>query len=230
MLLYQEIKNYIHHLIDTQGGALKLPSERQLLERFKSTRITVREVLTRLETEGLIYRQNRKGWFVSPTKLRWNPVRKVNYYQLAQEQGFTPKTQLLDISSVVVNDEISSAFSLPNHTECWQINRVRSLDARPVMLEVIYCPIQSFPGLSSKSLEGSITTLFEQDYDVEVMSEQSTINMTALSEDKADLLNLTPGAPCLKIVRKRFCGLGNLVDFNIEYWVHGAIEIEVESH
>ncbi|MCI2282193.1 GntR family transcriptional regulator [Colwellia sp. MSW7] len=61
MLLYQAIREYLFSLIAEQPDMKKLPSERELLEQFNSTRITVREALIRLEAEGVIYRQNRKG-------------------------------------------------------------------------------------------------------------------------------------------------------------------------
>ncbi|WP_234004776.1 GntR family transcriptional regulator [Pseudoalteromonas sp. T1lg24] len=92
MLLYQKIQKYIQTHIASGELAIgdKLPSERTLQEHFNSTRITVREALNRLEAEGLIYSQKRRGWFVTPNKLKWRPATKVNFYQLAQEQGFTP--------------------------------------------------------------------------------------------------------------------------------------------
>lgn len=44
----------------------KLPAERRLSESFSTTRITLREALGQLESQGLIYREERRGWFVSP--------------------------------------------------------------------------------------------------------------------------------------------------------------------
>jgi len=44
----------------------RLPSERELSEQFATTRITLREALSQLEGQGLIYRQVRRGWFISP--------------------------------------------------------------------------------------------------------------------------------------------------------------------
>ncbi|WP_156504394.1 GntR family transcriptional regulator, partial [Oleiphilus sp. HI0066] len=54
-------------------GEMKLPSERYLSEQHSTTRVTIREALKLLETEGLIYRENRRGWFISPPKLRYDP-------------------------------------------------------------------------------------------------------------------------------------------------------------
>lgn len=44
----------------------QLPAERALSERFATTRITIKEALSSLEADGLIYRAERRGWFVAP--------------------------------------------------------------------------------------------------------------------------------------------------------------------
>ncbi|WP_286270941.1 UTRA domain-containing protein [Thalassotalea hakodatensis] len=234
MLLYQEIRDYLFTLIAQDNTLKKLPSERELQGHFNSTRITVREALMRLEVEGIIYRQNRKGWFICPPRLEWNPVNKVNFYQLAKEQSFDADTRLVSIDcSALVGEKsqaITSAFSLNSHAEFYQICRVRSLDDRPVMVEEIYCQAEHFHGLAEKELTGSITAIFKDDYNVNVTAERSSIHVTALPESVAKLLHLNSGASCLKIIRQRFSQHKALVDYNIEYWVHGAIEIKVDSY
>jgi DNA-binding GntR family transcriptional regulator len=246
MLLYQAIREYLFSLIAEQPDMKKLPSERELLEQFNSTRITVREALIRLEAEGVIYRQNRKGWFICPPRLQWNPVHKVNFYQLAHEQNFVADTRLVSIEKLMFNSDFSQlnqekeeskqlllntinlAFNQP--TKVYEICRVRSLDERPVMVEEIYCLADDFIGLPDKELTGSITAIFQDDYQVNITAESSSIYVTALPGHVAKLLNLNSGASCLKIIRQRYAAEHILVDYNIEYWVHGAIEIKVESH
>lgn len=63
-----------------ENGALKsgdkLPSERELCTIFNTTRITVRESLAQLEASGVIYRADRRGWFVTPERLWLDPTQK----------------------------------------------------------------------------------------------------------------------------------------------------------
>ena len=56
--------------------ASKLPAERKLSELFGTTRITVREALLQLEAQGQIYREERRGWFVSPPRLAKNQTQR----------------------------------------------------------------------------------------------------------------------------------------------------------
>lgn len=228
-MLYKKIYDHVKSLINNDPKITKLPSERQLQERFNSTRITVREALVRLETDGVIYRLNRKGWFVNETRIRWDPIKKANFYSLAVEQGVVPKTHLLVVANVQGEENIRYAFSLEEHEQLLMIHRLRFLDSRPVMLEAIYCRESDFPDLRAHSLEGSLTQVFKDEYGIEVTHEKSNISISALKATDAKLLEQSDGAPCLRMYRRRYNKEGQIVDFNVEHWVPGAIELEVSS-
>ncbi|NMM41800.1 GntR family transcriptional regulator [Pseudoalteromonas arctica] len=226
MLLFQEIRNYIHQLLADQSIAAgdKLPSERALQEQFSSTRITVREALLRLEAEGLIYSQKRRGWFVTPAKLKWHPATKVNFYELAKQQGFKADTLVIDLT--IKANFSDSGINAPS---LYHLQRVRSLDNRAVMYEDIYCDTQRFEQLESHSLNGSITDIMATQYNTVVCKENSVISVTVLPDHVAIKLEKNSGTPCLKIIRKRYDECHALVDNNIEYWLHNAIEMIVDG-
>ncbi|MBO2929928.1 GntR family transcriptional regulator, partial [Metapseudomonas otitidis] len=83
----------IEHGLLPLGG--KLPAERRLSELFDTTRITLREALGQLEAQGLIYREERRGWFVSPPRLAYNPLVRSHFHAMVAEQGRVPGTEVL---------------------------------------------------------------------------------------------------------------------------------------
>lgn len=227
MLLYQEIRNYIHALLKTDAIAAghKLPSERELQQKFSSTRITVREALLRLEAEGLIFSQKRKGWFVTPKRLKWHPATKVNFYELAKQQGFVAQTTLV---SVQQQAKLEICQALDTQT-LYHLQRIRSLDNRAVMFEHIYCDAKRFADFHLHPLDTSITDIMAKQYATNIVNEQSIINVTVLPDEVSHLLEKNSGTPCLHVIRKRFDEHGLLVDYNIEYWLHNAIEMVVDG-
>jgi DNA-binding GntR family transcriptional regulator len=227
MLLYQEIRHYILSLLQTDALAAdhKLPSERVLQQQFNSTRITVREALSRLEAEGLIFSQKRKGWFVTPKKLQWHPASKVNFYKLAQQQGFVAHTQLIS-TQTIANTHIKAMTSA---STLYHLQRVRSLNGRAVMFEHIYCDAKRFANLELHPLDSSITEIMATQYATNVVNEKSIISVTVLPDEVSNLLEKNSGTPCLKVIRQRFDEHSLLVDYNIEYWLHNAIEMVVEG-
>lgn len=78
------IREQLQSGIFTEGQ--KLPSERELSELFSTTRITLKDALVSLETEGLIYREERRGWYVSPERIRYNPLSRSHFHQMIREQ------------------------------------------------------------------------------------------------------------------------------------------------
>lgn len=228
MLLYQTIKSALPELTQWSKQG-QLPSERHLQDKFHSTRVTVREALIRLEAEGLIYRVNRTGWFLCPKRLLWDPIKKVNFYELAKEQGLDPKTEVLDITKQRVAPEIYLPFDASANDTFYRIYRIRYLNERPVMVEEIFCPTALYPDLENKTVNGSLTTILSEEYGAQVVSEKSDILVTALPDEKAEKLKLNGGASCLRIIRKRFNPSNQVVDYNVEYWLHSAIEMTIQS-
>lgn len=94
---YQRIREQIAH--DIAAGVPqadeKFPSEREMIERFGCTRVTLRQALQQLEAEGLVYRENRRGWFVSPRRIRYDPTRISGFMDYVSAQGRTPRTECL---------------------------------------------------------------------------------------------------------------------------------------
>lgn len=228
MLLYQQIRLHLQDRL--ASGELhpgcKLPSERTLQEQFASTRITVREALLRLEAEGLIYSQRRRGWFVTPNKLKWNPAKKVNFNVLAAEQNFKPETR---VNALEILEHNSVCAELGN-CALYCLTRVRSIDGRAIMFEAIHCSKDRFAALEKQPLDGSITAVMVNHYNVAITHESCHISVTVLPDEIAPLLEKNNGAPCLKITRSRFNVNNELIDFNIEYWLHDAIEMIVEGN
>jgi DNA-binding transcriptional MocR family regulator len=49
---------------------VRQPSERDLCVDLGTSHVSLHEILIRLEAEGLIYREERRGWYISPQRVR----------------------------------------------------------------------------------------------------------------------------------------------------------------
>jgi DNA-binding GntR family transcriptional regulator len=228
---YIKIRDYLSQEI--QKGLIpihsKLPSERELVEQFSTTRITVREALIKLEAQGSIYRSNRRGWFVCPPRLLYDPSTRVNFYQLAEEQGRHASTEVLKIKKIKGPAVIRQKFELGKNEKLVEVNRLRLLEDRPVLFEKIYLPESEVPGIQSCDLTGSLTHILKDDYGYEIKKEENKIRVEAIYDEPAEQLQLNDGSPCLNIVRNRLSKQGRLIEHDIEYWVHSAIELQIKS-
>ena len=83
-----------------------MPAERALSERFATTRITIKEALSSLEADGLIYRAERRGWFVAPPRLTYDPAIHTHFHQWIGEQQRTAETRVLAHGSELASSEL----------------------------------------------------------------------------------------------------------------------------
>lgn len=224
------IKQAIQERIGSDAYKLgaRLPSERQLCLEFETSRVTLHEILIQLEAEGLIYREERRGWFVSPPRFVYDPQSRGHFTLSALQQGRVPSTRVIDRQLVKPPARVVELLDLPPGTKMACIRRVRSIDGRAVLYVEHYYQADVFPGLFEHDLSVSLTELYRDTYGFHYGRMKYQITPTAVSGDAAAALRVASGSPALLVTRVNH-GLDNGIrDCDFEYWRHDAILIEVD--
>jgi GntR family transcriptional regulator len=103
--LYEQLKNEIQKKI--KDGELKpddqIPSERELVEQYHVSRITVRQAINLAEKEGLVKRVHGVGTFVAQPKIKQELSNFNNFESTLQQQGLIASTKMLG-SQVITSD------------------------------------------------------------------------------------------------------------------------------
>ncbi|HGN0869455.1 TPA: phosphonate utilization transcriptional regulator PhnR [Providencia alcalifaciens] len=216
-----------------QSGALKsgdkLPSERELCAIFNTTRVTIRESLAQLESSGAIYRSERRGWFVTPERLWLDPTQNTNFHKLCLEQGRQPKTKLLEGKVVTVPVDAMAPLQLQPFEQIYLLTRLRYADDRPVCYSENHCLPARVPELLSHDLNGSLTEVYEQQYDLIYTSMHLSFYPTAMPPQAASALGVAVGRPALLLQRLNYDQHGRILDYDVEYWRHDSLRIEVDT-
>ncbi len=225
---YVKIKDAIVEQIE--AGMLsprqKLPAERKLAESFDTTRVTLREALSLLEAEGRIYREDRRGWFISPLPLRYDPGQALSFLDMAQMQNRLAKTEVLNASTCLADKQATRLLALPAFSDVFCINRVRYLEDRPVVLVTNYVQSKLTPDLLAHDLTQSLNQLLCNQYGLKQKQVRYRIATSTLLGSIAQALRATSGTPAMVIERVHFDSTGSIIDAAIEYWRHDAISIE----
>lgn len=227
-------KNIKEVLRDQINGKLllplqKLPSERELSELFSITRISVKSALDSLEIEGLIYREDRRGWFVSPPRVKYNPLSRCHFHQMISEQERIAETQLLGVKSIMAPSSIATILALSELTPIHVLERLRYIDGRAVLF-VENCLISEFfPDILSENLAQSLTTLYEKKYGFKNSRSHFDFIPTSAPEHVAHALNIRPGQQILKICRVNYNQHHQIIDCEFEYWRPDAVIISIDN-
>ena len=206
----------------------KLPAERKLSEVFDTTRITLREALVQLEAQGLIYREERRGWFVAPERLTYDLIERSHFHAMVRDQGRTPATELLSARLQPAAAAICARLKLPPLSSVIQICRLRRIDGRAVLYAEHYLNPEYFPGILEHDLGQSLTEIYDRHYGIHYGRVCFEILPTALPAAAGAALKVSPGSAGLHITRVNSDQSGRLIDCDLEYWRHDAIRIRAD--
>lgn len=206
----------------------RLPSERILAEDVGTSRVTARLALAQLEAEGRIYRSNRRGWFVSPPRLVYNPAKDYSFSENVTLQGRTPKTETLEVQAITVSSWLAAKTGLAAGDQAIRLRRRRHIDDRPVLVENIYLNARRLPGIETFDFNQSLWKLLRERYNVELVSKHIEMYPTALVNPQAEALGVTPGIAGLYVTRCSRDADDCFIELDEEFWLHDALSIQVE--
>jgi len=228
---YMRFRDHFAAMIE--AGALasgaKLPPERALAEEFSITRVTVRQALIRMEAEGLIFREERRGWFVSPPRVRYDPTANTSFTESVTEQGRVAGTTVLSKQQVAASTWESTHLGCAVGDPIFVISRLRTVDGRAVLVEQIHVKAKRCPGLLDHPLDQSMTDLMSEKFGIIEHRAQINMRPTALSEIPAKALGVAVGTPSLYLARAILDQYNEVVEFDQEFWRHDALDICVSA-
>jgi len=210
------------------GPHEKLPSERELKESYDINRVTVRQALMQLESEGLIYRLIRRGWYVSPHRLLYDPTQTIGFMDLVSSQNRVPKTHILSQNELLASPWVNQKLGVKVNAPVYFLCRKRSIDGLDVLVEQIHINAQLCPNFFDYPLD-SITNVFKQHFGITISRTQINMHPAPLNEAQADELKVAAGTPGLFLTRASYDQHDNIVEYDQEFWRHDALEISIET-
>ncbi|MCE7521023.1 UTRA domain-containing protein [Halomonas titanicae] len=208
----------------------RLPSERQMMERFSTTRITLREALMQLEAEGRIYRESRRGWFISPPRLRYDLLASLPFKEMVASQQRCPETEVLKAIQCPAQPKVAARLGILEGAPVFHIIRARRIDGRPVLYVEHYLRADCFPGILAHDLVTcSLTELYRSHYGIRISRVSFELCSTVLHCRAAEALRAASGGPAQRVTRINYDQNGRAIDYDDELWRHDAIELTVSA-
>ncbi|WP_327437544.1 GntR family transcriptional regulator [Sinorhizobium meliloti] len=231
MPAYLKIRSNLEQKIEGLQPCARLPPERVLCEEYGVARTTVRQAVLHLEGEGRIFRtrRGRRGWFVAPSVLRYDPKRHKNFFVNATDQGRNPAGAEQRSESCLADDELARLFKLSVGTELFRCSGIAVLDGRRICTESNFLLADAFPGFLRSPYRTPLTQYLEQTFHTEVTQVRFRARVGRLSKTEADELDVVPDTPSLRITRVKADKRGRIVQVDEEAWIASAIEIFIDD-
>lgn len=194
--LYHAVKETLRRQItEVYQPGDRIPPEADLTAEFDVSQITVRRAIQDLVREGLLYRRQGKGTFVSEPKFAQNLTILNSFTQLAVEQQRTIRSETVAITKLSGQDALKYPALKPPVLE---VVRLRIVDERPLALNSSYYSIESFPELRDLlevNPNLSIYRTLEERFGVKVSVQEQTLEISFVDDWEASLLDIEPGSP-----------------------------------
>jgi GntR family transcriptional regulator len=207
------LRRHLVELIDEKLSPHdKLPTERDLADEFSLSRLTVRQVLARLESEGWVYREQGSGTFVSEPRIA-KSLELTSFSEDMRARGLRPGSDQVTIVQRPAGADVGRALEISPRAEVLHLHRVRTADDSPMCIEDSYVPASLAPGLAGSDVDGSLYELLETRYHLKVDRAQQTIRATVLEPADAALLDSVEFGPAFDVTRVGFDVRGNRIEY-----------------
>lgn len=223
MTTYSTIKSSIIDYIKSNDLKIgdKLPTESGLAEKLGVSRLTLREVLKVLREEGLVYTVHGSGTFVSSNLEQINNTIDINLSitEMISSAGHKPGVKLFERKLVKSNKEIADAFKIPEGSDVFVCQRVRTSDGKPVVYSIDYfAPNLVAPFLSKNDESISLYEFIEVDMGIKIGNSFAEILPMNCPLDLAKKLEYEENKPVLKIKQITYNQKGSTLFFTEEYF------------
>lgn len=196
--LYKQLKEELKNSI--KKGTLihgeKIPTEIELSEIYKVSRITIRKAVEELVKEGLLLKKQGKGTFVQQNKIQRKIDNLLSFTESCEINGMIPSSIVTKKEILIPTEEQIEEMGLKKSEKVLFIQRIRLADGFPIMCENNYFPYPKFEFLISEALNTSLYSLLKDKYGIKVdSSNNSYIDIVCAGSDIAPLMQLSNGEP-----------------------------------
>lgn len=182
-----------------------LPSEEALAKEYNLSRITVRQALSSLESDGLIVRKRGKGTFVSKKHTYLESPKFTGFIEDLISMGVRTKSKILDISMVEGPQNIQEHLELEVGTQLFRIEKIRLVEGSPFSYVLNYLPPDIGQKIKKEDLIAKpLLMILEHDLGIKATEAVQSIEATIADTHVAPLLGIRVGDPLLKVERTVF--------------------------
>jgi GntR family transcriptional regulator len=193
---HEQLRGRLAELAARLPAGSPLPGERQLCIEHGVSRITVREAIGQLVSEGVLVRVRGKGTFVAERAAR-SRLHLASFHEDMRRLGLHPSTAVLDVARLVPPPATRQALELAPGADAWHVRRLRLADAQPMSVDDAWYAASLLPDLDRQDLTGSLYTLLAEEYGCTIDRAEQTVRAAEADRLTGVLLGVPTGRPVL---------------------------------
>jgi len=216
-VLYKDIAKKLRFRINSDEFSLGdvLPTERQLMDEYHASRVSIRKAIDELVKQGLLEKIQGSGTYIrQKTGVHLlNPLR--SGIEDSVSVGQTISSDVIEFAVIRPPQEILSRLKITEDERVYYIKRLRKMNERPQIIEESYMPVRLFPELTVRVLQQSKYEYIEKNLGMKIAGSYQEFSPVMPTKDEEHLLNIETAEPLLQITSLSDFEDGTLFDYSI---------------
>ncbi len=206
----------------------KIPSERELTDIFKASRMTIRQAVLLLVEENILERKIGSGTYVAKEKYQDKLDGIMSFTELIKLAGKTSKSKI--VSYHIANASLSEKkhLKLQDEVNVLKIERIRYAGDEPIAFEVVVIPETLIKNINKKQLTGSLYEALNKGQNITVSKAIQTVTAIVATEKIAEYLNIKRTSPILMLRQVSFDQNNHPFEYVRTQYVGSKFEFYIE--
>lgn len=170
-----------------------LPSENTLITQYGCSRNTIRRALAGLGEDGYVQPIHGKG-----VRVIYQPAGRASFtvggiesfQETARRNQLKVVTKVIRFETVTVDRALAERSGFPEGAEVWDVQRVRYLDGKPLILDCNLFLRALVPGLTPEIAARSVYAYIEETLGMQIVTSKRTITVEHAAPEDQRLLDL----------------------------------------
>jgi GntR family transcriptional regulator len=203
--LYHQLKEDLTKKIATGEWEpeTRIPSVRELRAHYKVSSTTVKQALSELIQEGVLYSIQGKGTFVSipqwpleykETTLITDEMRLASRVRARGKEFWA---EVLTVERVLASNLVSTLLAIEDDSEVLEIRRLKKADGIPMLIETTFLSPGVADDIDEADLSRSLFRILRDKYGILLRRRNETFRPVFLEAPEAELLEQKEGALAL---------------------------------
>lgn len=219
--LYIQIKEHLRSRIleGIYSPNQKMPSESEMMEALSVSRITIRQAINDLQSEGMVFKVHGKGTFVAGPRATQDLGQLQGFGIAMRKMGYETYSRLLSFQNVRAPSVVIEKLNLKAGSYVTELKRLRFLNREPISVDVTYIIQEIGERLRNSDLiNQDVFHILEEDLYIPLGHADLQISSGLASNEYASLLSIEEGSPILMIDRIVHTSAGRPIEFEHLYY------------
>lgn len=218
--LYVQLETILRRKIE-QGEYSKgdlLPTEKELMEIYQVSRVTVRQAIASLFQSGYVRSQRGVGTEVIYNKIEERMNKVISFTDEMEKHNITMQTSYCQMKKIIPEKIIAKHLEISLTEPCYCLKRVRNVEGKPFVYTITYLKSITELPLYSDCYKESLYKYLNTVHGIQIESGEDTFEAALPTKEVQEQLQISEYMPVFIRTRKTFLEDGTILEYSKCYY------------